>query len=403
VRSLDSGKQTVLVTGGSDGRYVSSGHLIYIRLGTLMAVPFDPVRLTVIGGATGVIDGVMQAANPNLSDMANTLAAQFSVSGTGALVYLTGGAVAAGERSLAWVDRQGKSQALPAPPRPYFVPRLTPDGQRVAVSTSVARQVWSFDIARGALSPVTVDGQSGFGIFTPDGKRVVFRSGAAGGEDNLYWRAADGSGDVERLTTSARNQTPGSWSPDGTTLAFVEEGDSPGTVFFQFDIWALSIGDRKTRALIHSAANEMTPEFSPDGRWLAYVSSESGRNEVYVQPYPGPGERHVISTNGGAQPAWNGNGQELFYVHSGGPDPGSGRTLMSVRIATAPAFQAGTPEPMFENRDLSSAWGRNYDVALDGQRFLLTLNQEAPTTLAPAQMIFVQHWFEELKRLVPRR
>ena len=401
VRSLDSGTQTVLVTGGSDGRYVSSGHLIYIRLGTLMAVSFDPVRLAVIGGATGVIDGVMQAANPNVSDMANTLAAQFSVSGTGALVYLTGGAVAAGERSLAWVDRQGKSQALPAPPRPYFVPRLTPDGQRVAVTTTGARQVWSFDFARGALSPVTVDGQSSFGIFTPDGKRVVFRSGVAGGEDNLYWRAADGSGDVERLTTSARNQTPGSWSPDGTTLAFVEEGDTTGTGFFQFDVWALSIGDRKTRALVQTAANEMTPEFSPDGRWLAYVSNESGRSEVYVQPYPGPGERHLISTNGGWQPAWSGSGRELLYVQGGAVGGGGVTTLMSVKIATAPAFLPGTPEAVFESPDLATPWGRSYDVAPDGRRFLLTLRKEAPTNLAPAQMILVQHWFEELKRLVP--
>src|SRR5262249_37073301 len=151
--------------------------LIYLRLGTLMAVPFDAVRLAVTGSATGVIDGVMQAANHNLSDMDNTLAAQFTVSDTGALVYLTGGAVAARDRSLAWVDRQGTSQALLAPPRPYFDPRLSPDDQRVAVSTTFVRQVWSFDVARGALSPVSADGQSGYGIFTPDGKRIVFRSG----------------------------------------------------------------------------------------------------------------------------------------------------------------------------------------------------------------------------------
>jgi eukaryotic-like serine/threonine-protein kinase len=349
-----------------------------------------------------VIDGVMQAADRNLSDMANTLAGQFTVSDTGALVYLTGGAVAGAERSLAWVDRHGTSQALRVPPRPYFVPRLSPDGQRVAVSTTEIRQVWSFDIARGALSPVTLDGQSGYGIFSPDGKRIVFRSGVAGGEDNLYWRAADGTGDVERLTTSARSQTPGSWSPDGTTLAFVEEGDSTGTGFFQFDIWALSIGDRKTRALIHTAANEMTPEFSPDGRWLAYVSNESGRNEVYVQPYPGPGERHLISTNGGEQPAWSARGRELFYVQAGGSKSGtSERTLMSVKVARAPTFQAGTPEPMFENADLRTNWGRNYDVAPDGQRVLLPLSREAPSNLALAQMIFVQHWLEELKRVVP--
>jgi eukaryotic-like serine/threonine-protein kinase len=401
VRSLDTGKQTVLVTGGSDGRYVSTGHLVYVRLGTLMAVPFDPVRLAVIGGATGVIDGVMQAANRNLSDVDNTLAAQFTVSDTGALVYLTGGAVAAAERSLAWVDRQGTSQALPAPPRPYFVPRLSPDGQRVAVSTRDIRQVWSYDIARGALSPVTVDGQSNYGIFAPDGKRVVFRSGAAGGEDNLYWKAADGSGPVDRLTTSARSQTPASWTPDGTTLAFVEEGDSTG--FFQFDIWVLSAGDRKTRAVIHTAANEMTPEFSPDGRWLAYVSNESGRHEVYVQPYPGPGERHLISTNGGEQPAWSGNSRELFYVQGGSYNSGGVTTLMSVTVATAPAFVAGTPAAVFESADLLTAWGRSYDVAPDGRRFLITLNRALPANLPPAQMILVQNWFDELKRLVPTK
>jgi serine/threonine-protein kinase len=404
VRSLETGTQTVLVTGGSDGRYVSTGHLLYARLGTLMAVPFDPVRLAITGGATGVIDGVMQAADRNLSEMENTLAAQFTFSETGALVYLTGAAVAAGERSLAWVDRQGRSQTIDAPPRPYWRPRLSPHGNYILVFTRTPRDLWRYDAARGALNPITVDGRSDHGLFAPDGKRVVFRSDAAGGEGNLYWKAADGGGDADRLTTSARNQTPGSWSPDGTTLAFVEEGDS--TVpwqFFNFDIWVLSMADRKTRAVIHTPANEITPEFSPDGRWLAYASNESGRTEVYVQPYPGPGERHVISTNGGEQPAWSGNGQELFYVQGGLFNGGAVTTLMSVKVATAPAFLPGSPEALFESDDLRTAWGRSYDVAPDGQRFLLTLSKDAPTNPAPAQMIFVQHWFEELKRLVPTR
>jgi serine/threonine-protein kinase len=409
VRSLATSQQTVLVTGGADGRYVSTGHLVYVRLGTLMAVPFDPARLAVTGGATGVIDGVMQAADRNLSYMHNTLAGQLAVSDTGALVYLTGGAVAAGDRSLVWVDRHGTSQALPAPPRSYYSPRLSPDGQRVAVFTLDPVQVWSVDVARGALSRITVDGQSDEGVFTPDGKRIVFRSGADGSEGSLYWKAADGSGAVERLTTGGRSQTPSSWSPDGTTLAFVEEGESTG--LFQFDIWVLTMSDRKTRPLIHTAASEVTPEFSPDGRWLAYMSNESGRNEVYVQPYPGPGERHLISTNGGEQPAWSRNGRELFYVQGGSNNPSTGAlTLMSVRVERTPAFRAGTPAAVFERADLLATWGRNYDVASDGQRFLLTLNKNAPTAppwattnLAPTQMILVQHWFEELKRLVPTK
>jgi serine/threonine protein kinase len=403
VRSLDTGRQSVLLTGGADARYVSSGHLIYLRLGTLMAVPFDPIRLVVTGGATGVIDGVMQAADRNLSYMANTLAGQFTISEAGALVYLTGGAVAAGDRLLAWVDRHGTTRTLPAPPRSYSGPRLSPDGRRVAVSTLNPRQVWSVDIPRGTLSLVTVDGRSDSGSFSPDGKWILFRSRTEGNEGNLYWRAADGSGDVQRLTTGGRSHTPSSWSADGSTLAFVEEGENTGPGIFQFDIWVLSIADRKTRPLIHTAANEMTPEFSPDGRWLAYVSSESGRNEVYVQPYPGPGERHLISVNGGLQPAWSSDSRELFYVQGGLTNPSDGvATLMSVRIAAHPVFRAGTPQRLFENADLEIAWGRSYDVAPDG-RFLLTLSGKPAANPAPAQMIFVQHWFEELKRLVPTK
>ena len=207
--------------------------------------------------------------------------------------------------------------------------------------------MWSYDVVRGALSPVTADGQSGYGIFSPDGKRVVFRSGTAGGEDNLYWKAADGSGVAERLTTSTRSQTPGSWSPDGTTLAYVEEGDSTG--FFQFDIRVLSIADRKTRAVVETTANEMAPEFSPDGRWLAYVSNQSGRNEVYVQPYPGPGERHLISTNGGNQPAWSPNGRELFYVQGVGFDGGP-IALMSVSVEDNPGIPGGDARKAIRKR-----------------------------------------------------
>lgn len=182
VRSLATGQQTVLVTGGADGRYVSTGHLVYLRLGTLMAVPFDARRLVATGAARGLVDGVMQAANRDLSDMENTLAAQFTVAETGALVYVTGGAMPAPNRTLAWVDRQGTIQALLAPPRAYRRPRVSPDGRHVAVSTQGdISQIWSYDIARGALSAVTADGQSDYGIFSPDGKRIAFRSGAAGG------------------------------------------------------------------------------------------------------------------------------------------------------------------------------------------------------------------------------
>jgi hypothetical protein len=175
--------------------------------------------------------------------MENTLAGQFTVSDTGALVYVTGGALPGAERLLAWVDRTGHGQTLEAPPRSYSKPRLSPDGRYISVSTQQdVRDVWRYDIARGALNPITIDGQSGYGLFAPDGKRVVFRSGAAGVKTTCIRRLPTEAG-AERLTTSTRSQTPASWSPDGTTLAYVEEGPSSG--FFQFDIWGLSMADRK--------------------------------------------------------------------------------------------------------------------------------------------------------------
>ena len=228
VRSLSTGDQTVLIEGGADGRYVPTGHIVYARLGTLMAVPFDPVRLVLTGGATGLIDGVMQAADFNLSDMENTLASQFTVSDTGALIYVTGGVLPAIQRSLAWVDRKGTSQPLSAPPRAYRTPRLSPDGRHVAAfipgEASVRCGATTSLAVRSAPSPLTGSALTVFLRQTRNGSS--FRSGAAGAEDNLYWKAADGSGSAERLTTSTRNQTPTSWSPDGTALAFVEEGDS---------------------------------------------------------------------------------------------------------------------------------------------------------------------------------
>jgi serine/threonine-protein kinase len=403
VRSLSTGKQTVLIEGGSDGRYVPTGHLVYIRLGTLMAAPFDLDRLAVTGGATGLVDNVMQSANRNVSDMDNTLAGQFTVSETGALVYVTGGALPASERVLAWVDRKGSIEALQAPSRAYARPRVSPDGNYISVSTQQdVRDMWRYDMARHVLSPITVDKQSGYGVFSPDGKRVVYRSGAAGGEDNLYWKAADGTGAAERLTTSARSQTPGSWSQDGT-LAYVEEG--PSTGFFQFDIMGLSITDRKTRPIVQTPANEISPEFSPDGKWLAYVSNESSRHEVYVQPYPGPGERHQISNNGGFQPAWGPGGRELFYVEQSfsAVPVNAVPKLLAVRVSTAPEFRAGVPQVVWEHAALGTAWGRGYDVSPDGQRFLIAVPKDSQSASAPTQMIFVQNWFEELKRLVPAR
>jgi eukaryotic-like serine/threonine-protein kinase len=205
---------------------------------------------------------------------------------------------------------------------------------------------------------------------------------------NIFWQLANGSGGVERLTTGESDQVPNSWSPDGQLLAFVELNPTTG-----YDIWVLRMSDRKAQPFLRTPFNESSPQFSPDGRWLAYLSDESGRYEVYVQPYPGPGGKWQISTDGGTEPVWNRNGRELFYR--------SGDKMMAVDIATQPSFVAGKPRMLFQGQYTPNP-GRlpQYDVSPDGQRFLM-LKPTEQAGAAPTQINVVLNWFEELKRRVP--
>ena len=214
------------------------------------------------------------------------------------------------------------------------------------------------------------------------------------GASGLFWKPADGSGAEERLTTSEFVPESASVSPDGQTLAYSE--DRPGT---GRDIWVVPLqGERKPRPFLQSRFTEVAPTFSPDGRWLAYVSGESGRNEVYVQPFPGPGGKWLISTEGGADPVWARNGRELFYRN--------GDKMMAVDIQTQPAFKAGTPRMLFERPAYTSGVGlagtrrADYDISPDGQRFLVIKQPEQQET-ALTQINVVLNWFEELKRRVP--
>src|SRR5262249_1366010 len=241
---------------GADARYVPTGHLVFVRAGVLLAVPFDLTRLAVTGGAVTVIPDVMQAAYmPNAAN--DSGAGQVSGSASGALVYLRGGAVPDLERAVVWVDREGATQPLGAPLRAYFAPRLSPESQRVLVFTSgTDRNIWVYDIPRGTLTPLTTEGRNSYGLWTPDGKRVSFWASMS--EGNLFWKSADGTGETERLTLSEQVGNPSSWSPDGRTLAF-----SYGN-----DIWGLTLeGDRRPRPIVQSRFEKIHPDFSPDGQW----------------------------------------------------------------------------------------------------------------------------------------
>ncbi len=379
VEQIEERERRVLIEGGTHARYVPTGHLVYSRASTLLAVPFDLARLEVTGSPVPVVEGVWQGAVGGV--------AQFAFSDLGSLVYVPGSNAEYG-RTLVLVNRQGTVESLEAPPRAYQDVRLSPDGQRLAVHIEApGSDLWTYDIPRKTLTRLTFEGRNNAPTWTPDGKWVTFESDRAERPGNLFWKPADGSGMADQLTTSEQRQIPHSWSPDGKLLAFSEVHPTSNG-----DIWVLPLeGEREPQLFLQTPFNETMPVFSPDGHWLAYRSDESGRYEVYVQPYPGPGGKWQISTEGGNEPLWARNGGELFYRN--------GEQLMAVDITTQPGFSAGTPHLLFEGQYhfQPGASLSNYDVTPDGQRFIMIKSdaQEA------RQINVVLNWFEELKRLVP--
>ena len=365
-----------LIPAGNAPRYSPTGHVVFAQAGTLFAVPFSLDTLTTTGDPVPVVRNVLQN-NPGF--------AYYDFSANGTLVYVSG--VAGAARTLTWVARNGTEQPLPAPAREFDWPRLSPDGRRIAVE--VGGQTWVYDTERDTLTRLTFEGvQNDSPAWSPDGSRIVVRSNRAG-TGSIFWQMADGSGGVERLSTGIQvADTPGSFSPDGQFVAFFRT--DPKTAR---DIWVLSLKDQTRSPFLVTPATEGAPRFSPDGHFIAYVSDESGRPEIYVQPFPGPGGKWQISTEGGIEPVWNRNGRELFYRNR--------NRMMAVPVTTQPTFSAGHPSMLFEGEYLASpfpATGVTYDVTADGQRFLMV--KETPQA-SDIKINVVANWFEELKRLVP--
>ena len=381
IESLDlrTGKRQLVLRGGGQPRYTSTGHLLYASGGTLYAVAFDVEHLRTRGSAVPVL-----TTQGSLD---------FDISAEGTLVYEVFSAGASSE--LVWVDRHGREQPLGAPPMAYLYPRISPDGKRVAIDVAAdgARDVWMWDLERATLELFTKNDPSGNPIVTwsPDGRELVFGSERSG-VSNVYRQAADGSGQPERLFVTDAMQMPISYVPDGRLLVSV------GVTGQQRDIYLATVdGKRHIDPLIHSPANELWAEVSPDRRWISYDSDESGQFEVYVRPFPDAygGGRWQISTGGGRQSLWSRNGRELFYRDFSG-------ALMSVPVKPGSGFEPGRPVKILDGRNYGGAGsrggGRTYDVTADGTRFLMVKPrglQESP------QLVVVLNWFEELKRLAP--
>ena len=375
--SLETGEIRPLIEGGTFPHYVA-GHLVYSRDNTILAARFDITSLTVIQPPATALSNV--AMHPFFG------VANFSVANNGSLAYISRDLPEA-QRSLVWVDRKGMARPVTPVKHAYGLPRLSPDGTKVAFTIEKPTwEVWTYDLKTDRstrLSEPGVDADSPH--WSRDGRDVTFASKASG-SFNVFGRAADGSGPQEQLLKSRFWDFPSAWSPDGRALTFTRYYPPPSGS--GWDVWVLEPG-RGARPWISEAGNQGSGAgFSPDGRWMAYIANYSGRSEVYIQPYPGPGARRRVSSAGGRQAVWSRDGRELFYRE--------GQKLMSISIRTTPTFSIGPPTALFEGPYVfGDAGGPYYDVAPDGQTFIMVLSEIEPEQL---EIRVVPDWVQHLPK-----
>jgi serine/threonine-protein kinase len=374
--------RTVVHKGGSAARYLPTGHLVYANANNLVGISFDLATLSVSGGAVSLVPGLVRSG-------ASGGTANYGISDDGTLVYLTEAPFGAGEgiASLVWLDREGNETPTGMAPcicvPPVGAVALSPDGMRAAVAilTEGDLDLWIWSFAEGTLSKLTFEpGDQGMPVWTPDGQRVIYLSGGEG----VMARAADGTGDAEPLLKDPRFGGPGSLDADGNVL--LTNGN---------DIHVLNVADGTASPLLAEPYAELHPAISPDGRFIAYASTESGRPEIYVRPYPDveSGKRQV-STDGGVFPRWSAEGNRLYFASGDGAD------ITQAVVATERPYSRQTAAPI----PFQIAPNIAFDVSADGERFLvlkLGLTDAALDAMQP-RVIIVQNWIEgELKRLVP--
>ncbi|MBI3189324.1 MAG: serine/threonine-protein kinase [Ignavibacteriales bacterium] len=361
-------EKKILVRGGSNARYLPTGHLIYLRGGSFFAVAFDAEKLEVQGPPIQMFDGGW--LNPFSGD------GTFAFTNSGVFVYVPLVSSSFDVNTIAWMDRQGKLTTVLEKARPFFNGTISPDNQKLVLTINAANDdIWVYHLVRGTLTRLTFGGGNhGFPIWSPDGKFVVYMA-EKGSSSNLFRKPWDGSGADERLTESDQQQVPTSFTNDGKHLAFSQSGD----------IWILPLeNERKPWAFVNSPADEPYGVFSPDGNLMAYQSNESGKYEVFVVSFPKREGKWQVSSGGGIGPLWSRNGEELFYVN--------GTSLMSVDVSLKPTFDFSTPKKLCE---IPSSTLGPWDVSSDGKRFMMVVAPAQQTTTTKVNIVL--EWFDELK------
>jgi serine/threonine-protein kinase len=396
VQDLASAKRTTLVNGGTDGRVLPTGHLLYAREVTLMAVPFDESSLTVTGSAISVQQDVQLAAGGFSG------AAQVAWSDAGLLAFISAGSFQ--PRALEWVNRENRRERAPLPNQFYQARarqlRVSPDGSRVAVTVNNERageDIWIWEIASGAFGRLTFTSQSSSPVWTPDSTQVCYTNN---GEPMC--QAHDGTGQPQPIFTASAPiafAALGPIAPDGLSILLERPGKTQG----EADIFIAKLGaSEDIRPLIQTTGEDEEAAISPDGKWIAYASDESGTSEVYVRPFPNVDQGQWQISVGGFYPVWALNGRELFYLESSSAGVGAPNALMSVAVQPGTTFSAGKPTPVLKFPADASA---DFAVGADG-RFLFNVTANDTTETARphiAHIVVVHNWADELKRLVPVR
>jgi serine/threonine-protein kinase len=382
--SLQTGQVKILHEGGYFGRYLPSGHLLYVHQGVLFGVKFDPKRLEVHGEPVPLLENI--PASPAIGG------SQFDFSSAGTLLYAAGAGTLTW--NVEWLNSSGKMQPLIAAPGSYVYPRISPDARKLAFTNGP--DLYIHDLERNTTSRLSSTGHAGASVWAPDGKHLVFQSAASG--LRFYWIRSDGSGDPVLLFESPNYMVPSSFSPDGRRLSYHRRNPNTG-----LDIWTLPLDlsnpdhpkPGKPELFLSTPADELVLAFSPDGRWISYRSNESGDFEIYVRPFPAAsGGKWQISNGGGLYGLWSKNGRELFYETT------DNRIMVVDYTVDGASFVPGKPR-LWSDKQLFYLGNSNLDLAPDGKRFAVLALPDAEPGKGSVHVTMLFNFFDELKRRIP--